>query len=57
MLGMPFYILKPGSLGTFSFNTSVFYCFNVCFQMSRASARTRKNGGVNNHTALKHSNA
>jgi len=25
--------------------------------MSRTSARTRKNGGVNNHTALKHSNA
>ena len=30
---------------------------DVCFQMSSAPACTRKNGGVNNHTAQKHSNA
>jgi len=30
--------------------------FNVCSWMSRTSARTRKNGRVNNHTAPKHSN-
>ena len=34
----------------------LFSLFNVCSQMSEASARIRKNGGVNSHTALKHSN-